>query len=1000
MRRQFLGTVLLFLLGCAPAFAQQTSGNITGRILDPQGAAVPGATVTAKNAATGFSRTEVSDAAGLYRLNALPVGIYEVTATLSGFTTVTKRDVDVNVGQIQAIDFSLRVAAVAETINVTGASPLIETTNSSVGGIVDPKRIESLPLNGRQFANLAATIPGVGLAFHTDPTKSTQYSPQINGGNGRNVNYQIDGGDNNDDTVGGLLQMFPLEAIQEFNFLTQRFKAEYGRSNGGVLNVVTKSGTNTPSGSLFEFFRDKSMNALSETEALAVVGTTAAPAKGDYRKNQYGGSFGGPIAKDRAHFFFAAERTQQDTTQTVDTAGLFPDKNGVFAVPYRENLITGKVTANLNAAQYLSVRYGRNSNSAPYAAAPKNTFENWGDSVNTFNSINVNHNLVMGGAKLNEFIFQFADFRNNIAARSSAPGENFPNGVNIGANGTTPQTTEQQKYQFRDDFSWHMTGHGGLGHDFKVGANFINEPRLFITFNTGKGAVFYTHLTNDLTGPISTVSISDGDASANIPTKQFATYFQDDWRVSDRLTVNFGVRYDIVDGISNLDQSKNPNYVLIKNAAIAGKFNSLPAPIAAIMNDFASDPRNDRNNIQPRIGAVLDVQGNGKDVVRGGWGVYTDFGYTNANALFAAADSSGSGFGNVFNVNTASGIRNPNGTFFKVSDPLSNISSQNQAVVVPGTYPLFGQWVDPLLQQPYQIQTNAGWSHELTSATVLSVDFVNSLGRDLQMRPRVNQRILGSTVRRITALLPTALNPNTNANRPATSTGESTYSALIVAARRRLSKGVDFTASYTLANAKSTIGSAVDQLNTANIQDPNNPFDDPRQNGPTTDTDARHRVSISAVFELPAGIKVAPIYMFRSALPVALVDGRDINLDGDATEIPTKAFAVDTFNSDTGAWTTKDIGTCDTVNCGRGLPQQQTNVRISKMFQLAGRARLEAIGEIFNLFNNVNPSGFRTRVIVPSSGASDTALLQPTSYSGDFRRPEQRVGQIGIRLSF
>src|SRR5581483_4629642 len=124
----------------------------------------------------------------------------------------------------------------------------------------------------------------------------TQYAPQINGGAGRNVNYQIDGGDNNDDTVGGLLQQFPLEALQEFNFVTQRFKAEYGRSNGGVLNVVTKSGTNTPSGSFFEFFCDKSMNAQTETEKLSGV------PKQDYRRNQFGGSFGGPLAKDKAHF--------------------------------------------------------------------------------------------------------------------------------------------------------------------------------------------------------------------------------------------------------------------------------------------------------------------------------------------------------------------------------------------------------------------------------------------------------------------------------------------------------------------------------------------------------------------------------------------------------------------------------------------------------------------------------------------------------------------------
>ena len=134
--------------------------------------------------------------------------------------------------------------------------PLIETHRSSVGGVVDVGRIENLPLNGRQFANAAITIPGVGLGYHSDPTKSTQYSPQIAGGNGRNVNYQIDGGDNNDDTVGGLLQLFPLEAIQEFNFVTSRYKAEYGRSNGGVMNIVTKSGTNDCTGSWFTLFRD------------------------------------------------------------------------------------------------------------------------------------------------------------------------------------------------------------------------------------------------------------------------------------------------------------------------------------------------------------------------------------------------------------------------------------------------------------------------------------------------------------------------------------------------------------------------------------------------------------------------------------------------------------------------------------------------------------------------------------------------------------------------
>ena len=246
----------------------------------------------------------------------------------------------------------------------------------------------------------------------------------------------------------------------------------------------------------------------------------------------------------------------------------------------------------------------------------------------------------------------------------------------------------------------------------------------------------------------------------------------------------------------------------------------------------------------------------------------------------------------------------------------------------------------------------------------------------------------------------TPLSPNAASNRPALSVGEASYDALITSVRRRLSKGVGYTASYTLARAKSTIGSSVDQLNASNVQNPDNPFNAPIQNGPTSDTDARHRVGLSATFELPGGFQVSPIYLFRSALPVALVDGRDLNRDGDANDIPTRAFAVDSFNIDTGKTTFKDIGACETVNCGRGVSQQQINVRVSKMFHLGGRAKVDVLAEVFNLLNDVNPGGFRARVNVPSTGAADPNLLQPTTYSGDFRRPEQRVGQIGFRFSF
>src|SRR5688572_7677350 len=529
--------VVLSLLCSAPGLAQQATGSIAGRVLDPQGSAVPGATITASNRQTGFVRSEVSDSAGLYRLAALPVAAYEMTVELPGFATMSRRDVDVSVAQTASVDFVLRIAGLEQVVTVTGGLPLVDVTSSSVGQGVDLERVQGLPLNGRQFANLAATLPGVGLAFHSDPTKGANYAPQINGGAGRNVNYLIDGGDNNDDTTGGLLQQFPLEAIQEFHFETQRFKAEYGRSNGGVMNVVTKSGTNQFQGTLFELFRDKAMNALTETEMLAGRAAGAPAKKGGYRRNQFGGSFGGPLMLNRVHFFLAMERTQQDTTQTVNTQGLYPALDGVYPTLYRENLSTAKLSANINAAQYVTLRYGRNTNRFPFGASPTTTPDNWADANNWFNSTNVNHTWVLGGTRLNELIFQYSTYRDHIAARTTDSNLFFPNAVQTGANLGAPQRTEQVKYQIRDDFSWRVAGRGGLGHELKAGVNYIHEPRLFIENTIAKGVLTHVMLFNNPTGAVQAIAQSDGAASADIPTRQYGFYLQDDWRVSDRLTV-------------------------------------------------------------------------------------------------------------------------------------------------------------------------------------------------------------------------------------------------------------------------------------------------------------------------------------------------------------------------------------------------------------------------------------------------------------------------------
>ncbi|HYN20280.1 MAG TPA: carboxypeptidase-like regulatory domain-containing protein, partial [Thermoanaerobaculia bacterium] len=270
------------IVSLAPAASAQTAGaSLVGHIKDKDGAPLPGVTVNATNNDTGLDRVAVSSADGTFSLPSLPAGTYTVTAELSGFATVTIEEVRLNVATIRTIEIEMGTATVEEQITVVDEAPLVQTT-PSIGTVVSGEQLENLPLNGRQFANLAILAPGTSLSYNADPTKPGQLTVALNGGIGRNVNYIIDGGDNTDDTIGGALQNFNLESVQEFNIQTQQYKAEYGRSTGGVLTVVTKTGTNTLAGSAWGFLRDDSYNSKTETEKQAGVD------KQPYERKQYG----------------------------------------------------------------------------------------------------------------------------------------------------------------------------------------------------------------------------------------------------------------------------------------------------------------------------------------------------------------------------------------------------------------------------------------------------------------------------------------------------------------------------------------------------------------------------------------------------------------------------------------------------------------------------------------------------------------------------------------
>jgi outer membrane receptor protein involved in Fe transport len=965
----------MFTMWAAPTSAQQTTGTIAGRIVDDQNAAIAGATITATNNAIGLVRETIAAESGLYRLAALPVGTYTVAAAQAGFARFERDGVVVNIARTTDLEVILRVAALAETVTITAETPAISVSSSAVGQVVDTDRIESLPLNGRQFANLAAIVPGVGLGFHSDQTKSTQYSPQISGGNGRNINYQVDGGDNNDDTVGGLLQLFPLEAVQEFNIFTQRFDAQYGRG-GAVLNVVTKSGTNEMNGSWFTLLRNDALNARTFSEQVANI------AKQDYRRYQFGGSLGGPIVENRAHFFTAYERTHQNTTQVVNTLGLFPAEDGVYDIAFRENLFTAKLTASATPAHYLALRYARDGNIQPTGAGLRAARSSWATSSNTYNSLNANHNWVVSQKYLNEFVFQYSNFVNDIPATAAGPNITFPNGVTTGTSAAAPQRTEQRKWQFKDDLSWTMTKFKGLGHSMKAGVDWIHEPHLFVFIGQGTSGLF-TMGANDVNAPVTTVLVIGGNTQLNIPLDSYGLFAQDDWRYNERLTLNLGLRWDYVSGIP-FDQSRSPNFQVLQTAARAGRFNG------TVLEEFGKDMRGDKNNLQPRIGFVYDLRGTGTEVVRGGWGIYTDFAYTNVNVLTAAIDAAGGG-GPVFVANAPTGLRRDDGALFRVTDPLSTIASQNQ--VNPNIPPMAGEVVSPLLQQPYTYQTNVGWSRELDPRTSVTVDYVNVAGRDLNLRLRPNALVEG---RRYLAGL--AIQPNSISFRTALSKGRSHYNALILGVRRRLGGWIDGDLSYTLASATSDVGSAYDEIVQNLVQDVTQPFA-PVQNGPSTRTDARHRLTFSAIVQAPWDVHIAPIFLYRSALPVHTFEGIDLNGDGNVNDKTASAYRVTHLNDDGSAAFVED-GPCETVNCSRRAPFSQLNVRISRTFPFWRSARIDAIAEIFNVFNAKNPFIPLMTRRLSAAGAPLASFMQPTAYAGDVQQPEQRLGQIGFRITF
>jgi hypothetical protein len=469
----------------------QTSntGVITGVVKDQAGAAVPNATVRAINMGTNATRETTASGEGLYELTQLVPGTYRVEVEATGFAKFVSENTVVNVLSRTTLDPQLSAAGATAQVTVTGEAPLVQTTKTDVSGVVDQRQLENLPVNGRSFASLAILIPGATLQPSFDPTKARVGTFSVGGSTGRNLNITIDGGDNKDNAVGGILQNFSMEGIQEFALSTQRFSAANGRSGGALLSVISKSGTNEFHGTAFGFFRDDRLNANAPkllAEANSTLFDPADAIKPPFSRQQFGGSIGGPIVKNKAFFFGTVERTRERGNSIVPTrtlneisalSSLGYQAVRLFPQPFNDTQYTIKGDFNPNQKDSFIVRFaGQNNNALNDQAGfltVQTDLSGGNKTLNTLYNILGSWTRTVNANVVNQFVYQYSYFDNQILATSDLPNLAFPDGLGVGRNGNVPQETIQKKHQFRDDLTWTRGKHG-----FKFGADFVYEPHL------------------------------------------------------------------------------------------------------------------------------------------------------------------------------------------------------------------------------------------------------------------------------------------------------------------------------------------------------------------------------------------------------------------------------------------------------------------------------------------------------------------------------------------
>jgi hypothetical protein len=925
---------------------------------------------------TGVAREVVSDAQGLFRAPLLAVGPYTVKATLPGFQPFETAGITLTIGQTVSVRIELKPGSVAESVTVrapiSAATPAVETTRSQLSSTISDVSIANLPVNGRNFIDFALLTPGVTRDVRTGDISFAGQRGTLN-------SLVIDGADTNNTFFGQTLgrtgsgrapYQFSQDAVQEFQVNSNAYSAEYGRAGGAVINVVTKSGTNTPHGTLFEFYRDKALNA---NDAINVLNNRP---KSAYHYNQFGGSYGGPIQKFR-HFLFAnydgQRNTQPNDVFIALPSGTTLDANGSAGLAritalgqswtrgQDQDVFLAKTDSQLTADRRLTLRYNHQNFTGKNfeTSGPQNALEHTGNSKVQTRTLNATFTHGLGSTMLNEARVQWARDKEPGFANSDLPEAIVRQGgstiLTVGRNNFSPRETTISRGQFADTLTWMRGAHFvRMGADLQFDRILNYFPGNFggsyqfnslSSFQLGTPSGAGERYLQAFAGPGTTGATTHPDIN------EYSAFVQDEWRARGDLTVHAGLRYDVQTFAK--PQVRNPD------------------PQLAAAGIDTSTLNTDRNNWSPRVGLAWSP-GPKKFVARGGYGIF----YGRTPSIMVGTAHSNNGI-NVQTITfTGSLVPTYPATFAAIP---AGVARPRPTIFV----------FDQDYQNPRVQQANTGVEYAVSQRTSVSVNYLFVHGDQLSRSTDVN---IGAatpvtfTVAETGQALPHyrfGAGPFVNFARIISfqSSAVSTYHGFTVEANRRIGD-LQARAAYTLGKVTDTVPDATAVVpGTDDAKFASNPANFEADRAPGNN-DQRHRLVVSAVYTssvadrgaLAGGWTFAAILTAQSGQPYSAYVSNDINLDQN---------------------TRNDIAPGTTRNQYR-LPAQVTfDPRIARDIPLR-KATLQLVWEAFNLFNRDNISGVRN-TLYNVSGTSLTTLSnfqQPTLSTGP------RIMQLAVKLRF